>query len=155
MLKIASPPVLASLVTTGLAILSCRSAGVPATSAPAECEARFPSTARLFEPTASLDLAGEYRLILVSTPPQDAGRTEGRLSLWVADTLRRYYEPRYLTIRDSTTTSGLRIRSSRVVPDSIVGWWRSGVDRPLLGALEIDLQAGGCERQGAPGLTRP
>lgn len=105
------------------------------------CDARFPSAARPFDPVDASRLAGEYRLILVTTRAQERGRaTEGRLSLWLADTLRRYYEPRYLTLRDSTDTTRLRIRSSHVVTDSILGWHRSGVDRPVLGALEIDLR---------------
>jgi hypothetical protein len=128
----------AALVST----LGCaRAAALAAPMSATPCRITVPSTARKFNEAEAVPLAGEYRLTLVSTWLEDAGRTtEGHLSLWVADTLRRFYEPQYLTIYDSTQPPEKRLSTSRVVLDSIVRWDRSGYDRPLLGALEIDLQ---------------
>jgi hypothetical protein len=108
------------------------------------CPATAPSTARPFEPSQALELAGEFRLTLVSQWLDEAGRVaQGRLMLWPTDSLRRYHEPRFLTLYDSTPTpsGGVLLRATRVNMDSIVRWERSGDNGPLFGALEMDLDS--------------
>ncbi len=131
------------LATSALALTACRTAR-PA-STPSDPCARPGVEMSPFDVAQSLSLAGTYQLVMISEWEEQRGRVvKGRLELWAPDTLLQHYEPDLYQSVDSSDPHLSIVH----VSDSIVGWHRSSVWRPLSGAADIDLAS-----VGAPGST--
>lgn len=120
-----------SLVLGVAAVLTSR-------AATAQCAGRVPPSATRFDSLRAPELAGTYRLTMVSqVPGTPSSETSGDLVLWVPDTLFEFYEPEYSAPPAASTSSGVGLGTE--TPTTALRWRRTAHPHLLAGASTIRL----------------